>query len=405
MWIWGSNNYGQLGLPTMAAGSTIPLCVYNSALLTHLPVRPPAVMVACGCHFTLVLTASGQVMSCGENNQGQLGTGDLRQRHELTPIDRGLFVGVHGEPMAIGMVVAGLDFSMAISQEGGALWTWGNNCLGQLGHGTFGVDSRLGIPTKMLATALDGRAVEFVAGGWDNMLIVTSGGQLWGCGRGSRGQLGLDTTQFSCTHVNPCQCCVPTPLRIGQHQDFGPRGARMVACGHDHSLMVGHNNVVWSCGSKYCAALGRDTSNAIQHQRLFTRIDPTLFAPDADIRCIAANEKLSVAVTSVGHLYTWGRGHTTHSCGHGYATTVLSQYIPHHVEATYFGESRIGRWHWMRADRILAFVMGLHARLGANTVYACMPPEILREMMQYMRFRYSHRTFCRIRDLLGCDGD
>jgi alpha-tubulin suppressor-like RCC1 family protein len=403
VWIWGSNYCGQLGLPTVAtAGCLVPLCVYNNAFHTH---NSPAVMVACGGAFTLVLTASGQVMGCGKNNEGQLGTGDLLQRDMLTQIDEGLFAGVDGEPVAIGMVVAGLDFSMAISKPGGALWTWGKNSIGQLGHGTFGVDARLRVPTKMEATALDGRAVEFVAGGCETMLIVTSGGQLWGCGRGSRGQLGLDATQFSCTCVNPCECCTPTPLRIGEHQDFGPRGARMVACGPDHSLMVGHNNAIWSCGSKYSAALGTDTSNATRHQRLFTRIDPSSFASDSDINCIAAEDKLSVAVTSAGHLYTWGRNHETLSFGHGYASTVLSQWIPHHVEPACFGRSRIGRWHLTHPDRIIAFAMGLHARLGSSTEFTSIPPDMLREMVEYMRFRYRRGTSRGIRHLLGCNDD
>eukprot|EP00033_Pygsuia_biforma_P002751 GCRY01003039.1.p1 GENE.GCRY01003039.1~~GCRY01003039.1.p1 ORF type:complete len:657 (+),score=188.21 GCRY01003039.1:119-2089(+) len=102
-----------------------------------LPVQkkiPPGasrpVGVSCGYEYTLVRTVSGQVLSYGNNNCGQLGTGSTeRVRARTTPKP------ITDLPLTITYVVAGASHALAISKTG-ELYVWGSAEFGRLGDGS-----------------------------------------------------------------------------------------------------------------------------------------------------------------------------------------------------------------------------------------------------------------------------
>jgi alpha-tubulin suppressor-like RCC1 family protein len=88
-WVWGSNLWGQAGLDQIAH-----LVEHGQA---HDILRPalvprvhfgnsPALMVACGVNFTLLLTAAGHVWSAGNNSHGQLGHNDTLHNNLSTTL-------------------------------------------------------------------------------------------------------------------------------------------------------------------------------------------------------------------------------------------------------------------------------------------------------------------------------
>ena len=81
--------------------------------------------VAVGGAFTVLLTASGDVYSWGQNNLGQLGQGDLRERSEPTPIPA-------LQHQQIWRLSCGLDTGFALNEN---VWSWGHGTYGLLGHG------------------------------------------------------------------------------------------------------------------------------------------------------------------------------------------------------------------------------------------------------------------------------
>ena len=81
---FGRNDYGQLGL-----GHTQPR-VYNCQQISHL--RDKNVLhVTAGCYHSIASTLNGMLYVFGRNNHGQLGTGDLDEKHSPHPVDN--FVG------------------------------------------------------------------------------------------------------------------------------------------------------------------------------------------------------------------------------------------------------------------------------------------------------------------------
>ena len=122
---WGEGENGQLG--------------HNDGLgrLSPCPVAAledrPVAVTSCGALHTLAVMETGNLYSWGENNQGQLGLGDLDRRLLPVPVSPHVFsarrqsVGRAGDGCAgsrISMAAGGFEFSAAVL-ESGAVFTWG----------------------------------------------------------------------------------------------------------------------------------------------------------------------------------------------------------------------------------------------------------------------------------------
>ena len=83
-------------------------------------------------------------------------------------------------------VASGSDAAHAVVvDESGMAWSWGNNEYGQLGHG----DNRnRRLPTPIKGTGPDGHIIVMVSLGGRHMLLLTSQGQVLACGDNSDGQ-------------------------------------------------------------------------------------------------------------------------------------------------------------------------------------------------------------------------
>lgn len=114
---WGENAYGQLGTGT--AGANVPTPVAVAGGLTF------AVLSAGATHSCGVTTA-GVPYCWGRNDDGELGTADLRNRAAPAPV---------AGQIAVALVSAGVDFTCAATTSGVA-YCWGRNDSGQLGDGS-----------------------------------------------------------------------------------------------------------------------------------------------------------------------------------------------------------------------------------------------------------------------------
>ena len=72
LWTWGWNGYGQLGVEA-TADRAAPVQVNVNA--------QKIVAVAAGSWHTAAIRDSGELWTWGDNNAGQLGAGDTRDRH------------------------------------------------------------------------------------------------------------------------------------------------------------------------------------------------------------------------------------------------------------------------------------------------------------------------------------
>ena len=139
---WGSNASGQFGVPTPVSSPT-PVAIPTGG--------PPGVSrqyAALGRDHGCAVLADGLGgLSCwGAGNRGQLGNGATPA--SSTPV---LVTGTRGPTFIDAQLALGDDHSCGISvtdipiYRGAALFCWGANDLGQLGHGTR-VDSAQPVP-------------------------------------------------------------------------------------------------------------------------------------------------------------------------------------------------------------------------------------------------------------------
>ena len=118
LWTWGQNNYGQLGDNTVVNKSS--------------PVQTTAggtnwKQVACGTNHTAAIKTDGTLWTWGLNNFGQLG--DNTRTSKSSPAQT-ITGGTNWKQVACGHLVT------AAVKTDGTLWLWGYNSLGQLGDNT-----------------------------------------------------------------------------------------------------------------------------------------------------------------------------------------------------------------------------------------------------------------------------
>jgi len=127
---WGANGDGQLGLGDTATRFTPYRVRMLAGRALEAPGEASCVQVACGGRHTLVLSAHGEVWSCGCNVHGQLGHGTSFGHSPLYQMKQVSAIA----DIAIVQIACGGAHSAAVSAEA-VLYTWGKNLNGQLGHG------------------------------------------------------------------------------------------------------------------------------------------------------------------------------------------------------------------------------------------------------------------------------
>ncbi|BDR53364.1 hypothetical protein KIM372_12710 [Bombiscardovia nodaiensis] len=123
-WAWGSNAYGQLGDGTTIQRST-PVRVQLPNGVTHLD------KIAVGESHTLAIGDNDQTYAWGSNQFGQLGTPSVTlgsQTNTPTPVQ------IPNGSLNFKQVYASADWSLAIDNRG-KIFTWGFNGDNELGNG------------------------------------------------------------------------------------------------------------------------------------------------------------------------------------------------------------------------------------------------------------------------------
>ena len=157
LYLWGENEFGQLGNGTRENSST-PIKIMDNIAAVSL-----------GADHSAAITEDGSLYLWGYNWYGQLGDGTTE--HSYTPIK--IMDGVAA-------VSLGYNHSAAITEDG-SLYLWGRNYDGQLGDGTT-EDSAT--PIKIMDN------VAAVSLGGCHSAAITEDGSLYLWGSNSDGQLG-----------------------------------------------------------------------------------------------------------------------------------------------------------------------------------------------------------------------
>ncbi|CAL9229683.1 unnamed protein product [Arabidopsis halleri] len=272
--MWGSGDYGRLGLGNLDSQWTPAVC---SALSDH-SIRA----VACGGAHTLFLTETRRVFATGLNDCAQLGVSDVKS-HAMDPLE------VSGLDKDILHISAGYYHSAAITVDG-ELYMWGKNSSGQLGLGKKAARV-VRVPTKV--QALHGITIQSVALGSEHSVAVTDGGEVLSWGGGGSGRLGHGH-QSSLFGI------------LRSKSEFTPRlikelegiKVKNVAAGLLHSACTDENGSAFMFGERSINKMG---FGGVRNATTPSIISEVPYAEE-----VACGGYHTCVVTRGGELYTWG---------------------------------------------------------------------------------------------------
>ncbi|XP_029141530.1 X-linked retinitis pigmentosa GTPase regulator [Protobothrops mucrosquamatus] len=265
--MFGSNNWGQLGLGTKNTFSK-PTCVKV--------LKPEKVkLAACGRNHTLIYTEKGNLYATGGNSEGQLGLGDTEERSAFH------LVSYFTSQPKIKQLAAGSYTSAALTEDG-QLFMWGDNSEGQIGLGN---EANVCVPHQVDV----GKPVFWISCGYYHSALITCDGELYTFGESDNGKLGLSLAQLKNNRVP--QLVSGIPSRVNK-----------VACGGGHTVALAGGEV-YTFGLGQYGQLGLGTF-------IFETSEPKIVnhLEKHKICNIASGENHTALITENGLMYTFGDG-------------------------------------------------------------------------------------------------
>ena len=220
LYAWGGTLHKKLG---QRSGRPAPISKLESTIITK---------VDCGDFHSAALSSSNTLYTWGGGgahfNKGQLGHGNLHD-YESPELLKSL-------ENSISSFSCGGFHTIAVLLNGTAM-AWGSGTYGELGIGEY-VDALSprqvqGISEKISST---------ICGGHHSLFITESTQNLYSCGYGSHGQLGLKTT-----------CNYETPQLVFA---LSNKMVDSASAGWNHSIVVTNDSAVYSCGYNSSGQLG-----------------------------------------------------------------------------------------------------------------------------------------------------
>ena len=247
LYMWGYNNYGQLG-----NGSTT-----NS--YTPVKIMENVAAVSLGSYHSAAITKDGSLYMWGYNNYGQLGNGSTTYSYTPVKIMEN-----------VATVSLGAWHSAAITKDG-SLYMWGYNNYGQLGNGSSGNYEKSVSPIKIMENVA---AVSL--GRWRSAAITKDGSlYMWGWNR--FGELGNGTTNE-----------LTRPQRVAAN-------VQSVELGNYHTTAVSKDGGLYTWGYNKYGELGNGTTN--------NSYTPVKIMSDV---VSSAGGSHTIALKKNGTVYTWG---------------------------------------------------------------------------------------------------
>ncbi|MBN2051560.1 MAG: hypothetical protein JW760_14000 [Spirochaetales bacterium] len=268
LFAWGENDEGLLGLNKPGA----PDMDLSEYIVDFGSAGPGITAADGGEYFGVAVDGDGFLWTWGYNAEGQLGLGDTDFRQEPVKIS-----GLPG----FDTVSSGRRFTVA-RDSGGSLWAWGNNPHGELGLGDN--TDRLS-PVEI--SGFGSSPILRIECGLEHTLALDEAEYLWVWGRNYNGQLGLGDND---DHYTPDEITSFDAPVVD------------IACGPYHSLALDLNGVLWAWGSNNYGQLGDGTT---VDRNMPVQVDSSVFGNLA-VTALAAGDCFSVAVTEDGCLWGWG---------------------------------------------------------------------------------------------------
>ncbi|MFI8631280.1 RCC1 domain-containing protein [Microbacterium sp. NPDC077663] len=304
VWAWGDNEYGQLGTGNNDS-STRPVRVDMAPLGGRVVTS-----LTTGARFTIAIASDDTVWAWGDNSWGQLGNGTQTSSNRPVQVDTSAFAGRHL------VSVDGGSAHVASVADDGTVWSWGWGLGGELGVRLANGGLAL-TPVQIDTAPVGGRAFAQVSAGIWHTIARATDGTLWAWGGNMNGQFGIGTASDDASFAP-----VPTDMA-----SFAGRTVTSVAAGGYHTLARTDDGTVWVWGEGTNGQLGIGNLESTLEPR---QIDPASFG-NRSLTDISASLYNSVATATDGSIWTWG-GNQQGQLGTGSGVEISS--IPVQVDTT-----------------------------------------------------------------------
>lgn len=151
VWIWGSNEYGQIGNGTVS--TTNQLVPVQNTTLSNIT------QISAGIFHNLALNKSARVFIWGDNFNGQVGNG-ASGGEQTTPVQNASLSNV--------IEIEATGFTNYARLRGGSVYAWGLNDVGEVGNGTTNPSGCQCQPTPVQTSIGTGNTG--IVGGWFHAL-------------------------------------------------------------------------------------------------------------------------------------------------------------------------------------------------------------------------------------------
>jgi len=260
LWVWGYNNFGQLGTQNVVN--------YSSPVTTN-PSGTVYYQASAGFYHSAVIKTDGTLWMWGYNADGALGVNDSTNRSSMIQtISAGnSWKDVH----------CGLYHTIATKLDG-SLWTWGLNTSGQLGDNSLIKKSS---PVQTISTGLTW--VNSGSGAFHTVALKNDG-SLWGWGDNTYGQVGDNSITL---RSSPVQTVSAGTLW------------KQVNCGYHHTAAIKLDGSLWLWGRNQHGQLG-DNSSADKSSPVQT------VSAGTNWKSVYCGANHTIGIKTDGSLWLWG---------------------------------------------------------------------------------------------------
>jgi alpha-tubulin suppressor-like RCC1 family protein len=283
IWVWGNNDYGQLGLDE-GGGRNTP--TQDGSASDWLPQDVSATnlsFVSAGANHTIAIKTNGTLWAWGWNHYGQLG--DETNTNRTTPRQ----VGTNSDWIQ----VDSYSYHTLGVKTNRTIWAWGWNYYGQLGLGYTILNGGVPTPTQ-IGSDLDWSVLTAGAVHSSGLKID---GTIWAWGKNDCGQLGLGYTTISTTGIT-------APTQVGMDTDW-----LAVNSGNEYTLALktnpagggppaGEAGTLWAWGANGFDQLGLGDN--------VNRITPTQVGTYSDWIKVVAGRNYTLGLRMDRTLWAWG---------------------------------------------------------------------------------------------------
>ena len=260
LWVWGYNNFGQLG--------TQNITNYSSPVTTN-PSGTVYNECSAGFYHSATIKDDGTLWLWGYNADGELGTNDRTNRSSMVQTVAG---GSNWVKMAMG------HYHSAGIKTDGSLWLWGLGTSGQIGDNTAASKSS---PVQTISA---GTSWAVIACGAYHTAAIKTDGTLWMWGLNGNGQLGDNTTTSRSSPVQTVS---------------GGTTWKQVSCGQYFTAAVKLDGSLWCWGLNTHGQLG---DNSVTQ-----RASPVqTVSAGQNWKEVDCGANHTAAIKTNGALWTWG---------------------------------------------------------------------------------------------------